>query len=221
MDVRVGLWRKLSAKELMLLNCGVGEDCWESFGLQEIQPVHPKGDQSWVFTGRTDVEAETPTLATWCEELTHLKRPWCWERLRARGEGDDIGLDSWMASLTRWTWVWVNSGSWWWTEAWHAAINGVAKSRTRLNEWTELTDVEIYSFHTPHIENVLSQKDVDFCHISTNDFYVSFCDNHMIFIFHSINVMYHIDLYMVYHSCILGINPTLSWCVIFSMFCWI
>ena len=49
-----------------------------------------------------------------CEELTHLKRPWCWERLRA-GEGDDRGWDGWMASLTRWTWVWVNSGSWWWT----------------------------------------------------------------------------------------------------------
>ena len=46
----------------MLLNCGVGEDSWESLGLQEIQPVHPKGDQSWVFIGRTDVEAETPIV---------------------------------------------------------------------------------------------------------------------------------------------------------------
>ena len=83
---------------------------------KEIQPVHPKGDQSWVFIGRTDVEAETPnTLATWCEELTHLKRPWCWEGLGAGGEGDDRGWDGWMASLTRWTRVWVNSGSWWWT----------------------------------------------------------------------------------------------------------
>ena len=55
------------------------------------------------------------TLATWCEELTHLKRPWCWERLRAGGEGDYRGWDGWMASPTQWTWVWVNSGSWWWT----------------------------------------------------------------------------------------------------------
>ena len=55
------------------------------------------------------------TLATWCEELTHLKRPWCWERLRAGGEGDDRGWDGWMASPIQWTWVWVNSGSWWWT----------------------------------------------------------------------------------------------------------
>ena len=57
MDVRVGLWRKLSAEELMLLNCGVGEDSWESRG-----PVPPKGDQSWVFIGRTDADAETPIL---------------------------------------------------------------------------------------------------------------------------------------------------------------
>ena len=62
MDVRVGLWRKLSAEKLMLLNCGIGEWYLESLGLQEIQPVHPKGDQSWVFIGRTDVEAETPIL---------------------------------------------------------------------------------------------------------------------------------------------------------------
>ena len=54
------------------------------------------------------------TLATWCKELTHWKRPWCWERLRAGGEGDR-GWDGWMASLTQWTWVWVDSGSWWWT----------------------------------------------------------------------------------------------------------
>ena len=54
------------------------------------------------------------TLATWCEELTHLKRPWCWERLQAGGEGDNRGWDGWMASPTQWTWVCVNSGSWWW-----------------------------------------------------------------------------------------------------------
>ena len=55
------------------------------------------------------------TLAICCEELTHLKRPWCWERLKAGGEGDDRGWDGWMASLIQWTWVWVNSESWWWT----------------------------------------------------------------------------------------------------------
>ena len=51
-----------------------------------------------------------------CEKLTHLKRPWSWERLKVGGEGDDRGWDGWMASLTQWIWVWVNSGSWWWTE---------------------------------------------------------------------------------------------------------
>ena len=54
-------------------------------------------------------------LATWCKELTHWKRPWCWERLKVRGEGDDRGWDGWMASPTQWTWVWVSSRSWWWT----------------------------------------------------------------------------------------------------------
>ena len=54
-------------------------------------------------------------LATWCEELTLWKRPGCWERLKAGREGDNRGWDGWMASLTRWTWVSVNSGSWWWT----------------------------------------------------------------------------------------------------------
>ena len=82
---------------------------------REIQTVHPK-DQSWVFIRRTNVEAETPnTLSTWCKELTHLKRSWCWERLKMRREGDDRGWDGWMASPSQWTWVWVNSGSWWWT----------------------------------------------------------------------------------------------------------
>ena len=62
MDVRVGLWRRLSAEELMLLNCGVGEDSWESLDCKEVQPIHPIGDQSWVFIGRNDAKAETPIL---------------------------------------------------------------------------------------------------------------------------------------------------------------
>ena len=68
---------------------------------KETQPVHPKGNQSWIFIGRTDGEAETKTLATWCEELTYLKRPWCWERLKAGGAGDDRRWDSWMTSPTQ------------------------------------------------------------------------------------------------------------------------
>ena len=75
---------------------------------KEIQPVHPKGDQSWVFIGRTDAEAETPIL----RPPDAKSWPWCWERLKAGREGDDRGWDAWMASLTQWTWVWVSSGSW-------------------------------------------------------------------------------------------------------------
>ena len=55
------------------------------------------------------------TFTTWCKELTHWKKPWSWERLKAGGEGDDRGKDGWMASLTHRTWVWANSGGWWWT----------------------------------------------------------------------------------------------------------
>ena len=106
---------------------------------KEIQPVHPKGNQSWIFIGRTDAEAETPnTLATWCEELTHLKRPWCWERLKAGGEGDDRGWDGWMPSPTQWTWIWVSSGSWWWTGNPGVLPSMGLQSWTHLSDWTEL-----------------------------------------------------------------------------------
>ena len=83
---------------------------------KEIQPVHPKGDQSWVFTARSDVKAET--LILWppdAKSWLNLKRPWCWERLKAGGVGNNRRWDGWMASWTQWTWVWVNSRSWWWT----------------------------------------------------------------------------------------------------------
>ena len=83
---------------------------------QEIQPVHPKGNQSWIFIGRTDAEAVTPIL--WPPDAKNWliwKDPWCWERLKAGGEGDDRRWDGWMASPTQWTRVWINSGSWWWT----------------------------------------------------------------------------------------------------------
>ena len=105
---------------------------------KEIQPVHPKGDQSWIFIGRTDAEAETPILwMFWCEELTHWKRPQCWERLKAGGEGEDRGWDSWMASPTQWTWVWVNSGSWWWTGR-PFVLQSMGSQRIRLDRTAEL-----------------------------------------------------------------------------------
>ena len=74
--------------------------------MRSVSNVHWK---DWCWSWNSNI------LATWCEELTQLKRPWCWERFKVKGEGDDRGLDGWMASLTQWTWVWENSGSWWWT----------------------------------------------------------------------------------------------------------
>ena len=78
------------------------------------------------------------TLATLCKELTHWKRPWCCEGFGAGGKGDARGWDGWMASLTWWTWVWVNSGSWWWTGRPGVLQFMVSQSRTRLSNWTEL-----------------------------------------------------------------------------------
>ena len=78
------------------------------------------------------------TLGTSCEELTHWKRLWCWEGLEPGGEGDDRGWDGWMASQTWWTWIWVNSGSWWWTGKPGVLRFMGSQSRTRLSDWTEL-----------------------------------------------------------------------------------
>ena len=108
--------KKLRAKDLMLLNCGVGEDAWDAFE-QQRDPTSPSSRRSvlgvygkdWCWSWNSN------TLATWCRELTQLKKPWCCKRLRAGGERDDRGWDEWMTSPTQWRWVWVNSRSWWWT----------------------------------------------------------------------------------------------------------
>ena len=100
----------------MLLNCSVGEDSWESLDCKEIQPVHPKGIHSWVFIGRTDAEAETPIL--WIPDGKNWliwNDPDAGKDSRWGEKGTTGGWDGWMASLTRWTWVWIISGRWWWT----------------------------------------------------------------------------------------------------------
>ena len=137
MDVRFGLLRKLSAKELMLLNFGVGEDFWESFGLQGNLPsqsyrksilnIHQK-DWCWSWSSNT--------LAMWYEELTHWKRPWWWERLKVGGEGDDRGWDGGMASSTLWTWVWASSRRWWRTGKPGMLQFMGLQSQTQLSDWT-------------------------------------------------------------------------------------
>ena len=141
MYVRVGLWRKLSAEELMLWTCGVGEDSWESLGLQG-DPTSPFWRRSalgflwreWCWSWNSS------TLATSCEELTHLQRPWCWEKLKAGGKGDDRGWDSWMASLTPWIRVWASSGSWWWTGR-PGVLQSMGSQRVRHDWATELSNV--------------------------------------------------------------------------------
>ena len=122
----------------MLLNCGVGEDCWESLGLQgdpicqswrkSVLNIHWRDwCWSWNFS----------TLATWCKEPTHWKRPWFWERLKTGGEGDNRGWDGWMASPMQWTWVWVGSGSWCWTDK-PGVLKSMGSQKVR-NYWsTEL-----------------------------------------------------------------------------------
>ena len=113
MDVRVGLWRRLSAEELMLLKCGVGEDSWESLGLQGY-PTSPFWMRSTLgFFGRNNAKAETPVL--WPPHAKSWLIGKNSDAGRVGGEGDDRGWDGWMASRTRWTWVWVNSRRWWWT----------------------------------------------------------------------------------------------------------
>ena len=130
----------LSTEELKFLNCGVGEDSWESLGLQgdprsqswrkSALNIHWK-DWCWSWNSNT--------LTTWWIELTHWKRPWCWERLKAGGEGADRGWDGWMASPTRWTWVWASSRSWWWTGK--PGVLQSKESQEVRHYWvTELTD---------------------------------------------------------------------------------
>ena len=106
---------------------------------KEIKPVSPKGNQSWIFIGSTDAEAEAPIV--WSPDVKNWlwKRPWCWERLKAGGEGDDRGWDSWMTSPTQWTWVWASSRSWWWTGK-PGMLQFMGLQRVGHNWATQLTD---------------------------------------------------------------------------------
>ena len=122
----------------MLLNCGVGEDSWESLGLQE-DPTSPFLRKSvlnihwkdWCWSWNSNI------LATWDEELIDLKRPWCWERLKAGGEGYNRGWGGWIAPPTQWTWVWVNTGRWWWTRR-PGVLQSMGWQRVRQDWATEL-----------------------------------------------------------------------------------
>ena len=165
---------------------------------KKIQPVHPEGDQSWVFIGRTDAEAETPnTLATSCEELTHWKRPWCWEGLGAGGEGDDRGWDGWMASLTQWAWVWVNSGSGWWRG--RPGMLRFRGSQRDGHDW--VTELEIFNIcilfcnHTFH-----SHLAFILC--------IYKCSHHYCFFYHCFFFLFYVTFFLTWLNFILGILPS-------------
>ena len=106
---------------------------------KEIQPVHPKGNQSWIFIGRADAEAETPIL--WPPDVKNwliwkysdAGKDWSHEE-----KGITRGWDGWMASPTQWTWVWVNSGSWWWTGR-PGMLRSQVSQRVRHDWVTELS----------------------------------------------------------------------------------
>ena len=102
--------------------------------LKEISPEYHWKDWCWGWSSNS--------LATWCEELTHWKRPWCWERLKAGREGDNRGWDGCMVSPIQLTWVWASSRSWWWTGK-PGMLQSMGSQRIR-HEWvTELNWIEI------------------------------------------------------------------------------
>ena len=119
--------RRLSTEELTLSNCGAGEGSWDARRSNQsiLKEINPEYSLEGLM-----LKLKLRYLVTWCEELTHWKIPWCWERLKAGG-GDDRGWDGWMGSLTRWTWVWASSRSLSkLREAWRAAVHGVSESDT-------------------------------------------------------------------------------------------
>ena len=105
-------------------------------------------------------------FVTWCEQLTHWKSPWCWERLRTEGEEGVRGWDGWMASPMQWTWTWANFGRWWGTGkpvyGVHAAVHGVAKSQTRLGDWKQQLNTLAASFSFLLLESFLFLIDMSF-----------------------------------------------------------
>ena len=111
--------------------------------LKEISPVYS--------LERLMLKLSSNPLATWCEEVTHLKRPWCWARLRAGAEGDDRGWDGWMAWPTRWTWVQVDSRSWWWTRR-PGVLQFMGRKESDMTEqlnWTDWNSKRYYLGGSP------------------------------------------------------------------------
>ena len=107
-------------------------------GCKEIQTVHPKGNQSWVFIGRTDAEPTLQSFGHLMRRTDSFEKTLMLGKIESGRRGDDRGWDGWMASPTRWTWVWVNSRSWWWTGRPGVLRFMGSQSRIQLSDWTEL-----------------------------------------------------------------------------------
>ena len=128
-------------------------------GCKETQPVHLKGNQSWIFIGRTDVEAETPIL--WQPDAKNwlvwkdsdAGKDWRWEEMT---EDEVVGWHHHpTSSNTQWTWVWVNSGSWWWTGRPGVLQSMGSQSQTQLSDWTEPNWTELYRYTMTYSTNLL------------------------------------------------------------------
>ena len=104
---------------------------------KEIQPVHPKWNQSWISTEGLMLKLRLQYFGQLMRRTNSFEKTWCWARLKAGGERDNRGREGWMASLNQWTWVWVNSRSWWWTGSPGVLQSMGSQSWTRLSDWTE------------------------------------------------------------------------------------
>ena len=154
--------------------------------LKEISPEYSLEGLSWSWNSNT--------LATWCEELTHWKSSWCWERLKAEGEGDNRGWAGWMTSPTQWTWVWVNSRSWWWTgkpgvlqsmgsqtagHDWATELNWGTKtvrymwslSQFNYSMWLDI-DIDMYDIYSIYVRHLHGQLNT--VHMFKSDKYFLF-----------------------------------------------
>ena len=125
-------------------NHGAGEDSCQCLGLQGDKTSQSQRQSTLSIHWKDGFQRwNSNTLATWCEKLTHWKRPWCWERLKAGKGGDNRGWDGWMASLTRWTWVWASSGSWWWTGK-PGVLQSTGSQRVRHDWATEHDNIKVF-----------------------------------------------------------------------------
>ena len=125
---------------------------------KEIQPVHPKGNQCWIFIGRTDAKAEPPIL--WPPDLKNWlggKDPYAGKNWRQKQKGMTEDWDGWMASLTQWTWIWVNSGSWWWTGR-PGVLQSMGSQRVRHNWATELNSTHINKMTGRSVLRVITRE---------------------------------------------------------------